>query len=393
MSASIYCLKRFTMLRLTSILVSSFIVLALLFSCSKKKDDASANVVPVGTPLDRESMLVNIADNIILPSYANFKGKLDLMITKSDNFRTAPTVSTLAEFRTAWKDAYIEWQKAAIYDFGPASDYALNSYLNVYPTNITTINSNIASGNVSLETFSSFSAQGFPAFDYLLNGLGNTDDEIITFYTTDADAAKRLAYILQLTTQMNSKFTSVYDTWTKSYRSTFVSKTSMDIYSSTSLMVNGIVFYYERYVRSGKFGIPSGAMINGTLQPTSVEAYYKKDIGLTLAKTAHQAFVDFFNGKNVNTGVEGASLKTYLNSLGAKDATTQVLLSTTINDQFKVISSKLDVLHEDLSNDVQTNNNAMIAVYNEMQKVVRMLKVDMSSAMSVTITYTDNDGD
>lgn len=382
------------MLRLSSVLSCLFIALVLFASCSKKKkDDPAVTVVPVGVPSDRELMLVNIADNVILPSYKNFKSKLDLMVTKSDNFRTTPTVSTLAEFRTAWKDAYIEWQKAAIYDFGPAADYALNSYFNVYPTNTTTINANIASGNASLETFSSFAAQGFPAFDYLLNGLGSTDAEIVAFYTTDADAAKRLAYILRLTTQMNSKFTSVYDTWTKSYRNTFVSKTGMDMYSSTSLMVNGIVFYYERYVRSGKFGIPSGVMVNGTLSPASVEAFYKKDIGLTLAKTAHQAFVDFFNGKNVNTGVEGASLKTYLNSLGAQDPTTKVLLSTTINDQFKIVSSKLDLLHEDLSNEVQTNNNAMIAVYNEMQKIVRMIKVDMTSAMSVTITYTDNDGD
>ena len=35
----------------------------------------------------------------------------------------------------------------------------------------------------------------------------------------------------------------------------------------------------------------------------------------------------------------------------------------------------------------------MIDTYNELQKAVRMLKVDMTSAMSITITYTDNDGD
>jgi hypothetical protein len=35
----------------------------------------------------------------------------------------------------------------------------------------------------------------------------------------------------------------------------------------------------------------------------------------------------------------------------------------------------------------------MQAVYTEMQNVIKMLKVDMTSAMSITITYTDNDGD
>jgi hypothetical protein len=35
----------------------------------------------------------------------------------------------------------------------------------------------------------------------------------------------------------------------------------------------------------------------------------------------------------------------------------------------------------------------MADTYAAMQKLVRMLKVDMTSAMSITITYTDNDGD
>ena len=35
----------------------------------------------------------------------------------------------------------------------------------------------------------------------------------------------------------------------------------------------------------------------------------------------------------------------------------------------------------------------MVDVYTNMQTQVRYLKVDMTSAMSITITYTDNDGD
>ena len=34
-----------------------------------------------------------------------------------------------------------------------------------------------------------------------------------------------------------------------------------------------------------------------------------------------------------------------------------------------------------------------VASYNEMQKAVRLLKVDMTSALGITVTYVDNDGD
>ena len=264
---------------------------------------------------------------------------------------------------------------------------------NVYPTNEAIINANITGGNASLETFASYPAQGFPAFDYLLNGLATTDADIVAFYTTDVDAAKRLGYVLQLTNQMTLKFSAVQTAWNTTYRNSFVANTSMDISSPTSLMVNGIVKYYERNIRSGKFGYPSGVMVGGVVSPEKVEAFYAKNLGLTLAKTSHDAFVDYFNGVAIKSGVEGASLKTYLNSLNAKDATTQIALSETINTQFGVITDKLNVLTEDLSNEVSTNNTAMIAVYNEMQLLARLLKVDMTSAMSITITYTDNDGD
>jgi hypothetical protein len=103
--------------------------------------------------------------------------------------------------------------------------------------------------------------------------------------------------------------------------------------------------------------------------------------------------VDFFNGIAVPTGVEGPSFKSYLDALEAKDSSTGTLLSVIINDQFDMVKAKLDVLPPNLYEEILTNNQSMITVFTEMQKVVRMLKVDMTSALSITITYTDNDGD
>ena len=55
--------------------------------------------------------------------------------------------------------------------------------------------------------------------------------------------------------------------------------------------------------------------------------------------------------------------------------------------------AKIDALKPNFYQEVVDNNVAMKAVYTELQKAIRMLKVDMTSAMSITITYTDNDGD
>ena len=95
----------------------------------------------------------------------------------------------------------------------------------------------------------------------------------------------------------------------------------------------------------------------------------------------------------MTTGQEGPSFKTYLDGLEAKDDATSTLLSEIINIQCEIIEGKLDQLSPNLYQQVQINNQLMLDTYTEMQKLVRILKVDMTSAMSITITYTDNDGD
>ncbi|HMG88428.1 MAG TPA: hypothetical protein VK589_00160, partial [Chryseolinea sp.] len=209
------------------------------------------------------------------------------------------------------------------------------------------------------------------------------------------DAAESIAYLKKLVDRMNTLITNVITEWNGSYRDTFISKTGLDIGSSMGIVVNAYVLNYERYIRSGKIGIPAGIVggVSGTAYPDKVEAYYKKDISKLLAENAQDATVGFFNGVDIVTEAEGPSFKSYLDALGAKDSSTGTLLSEIINGQFTTIDSKLDLLSQNFYQEAQTNNQAMKDVYTEMQKAVRLLKVDMTSAMSITITYTDNDGD
>lgn len=371
---------------------AGFILLLLVvFACSKKETPETEKS---GNSIDRKAMLVNIADNMVIPAYDNFKTTFDVLQVKTDAFASNPTKTALTELRTAWVNSYLDWQKVELFEFGPAERYILRSHFNIYPANEAVINANISSGTSNLDLPSNFNAQGFPALDYLINGLGASDDAILQNYTTGAGAAQRIAYLKKILAQMNTVFTQVHGDWKGAYRETFINSTGVDASSSTSTMVNGIVHNYERSVRTGKFGIPSGIMLNGTLSPEKVEAYYKKDISLTLAKTAHQAAVNFFNGIGFKTGTEGPSLKTYLNALSAVDSKTQSQLTQAINNQYTVTTQRLNSIPtENLSSLVQSNNQLMIDIYTEMQKSVRMLKVDMTSAMSITITYTDNDGD
>ena len=341
--------------------------------------------------LSRAAVLINLADEIVEPANANFKLKLDTMISFANKFTSKPDTSSLREFRAAWQQAYIAWQKVQVLDFGPAKNNATINYFNIFPANVASIEANIKSGNANLEIFGNYPTQGFPAFDYLLNGLASTDDSIVTYFTTDSLATKRIAYVNKLNDQMLLKINQVINEWTV-YRSTFVNTTDVSASSSFSIFVNGFIEVYEKNLRLGKFGVPSGYFTK-VIAPEKVEAFYKKDLSKMLAQTAIQATQDLFNGKSVKTGIEGKSLKTYLDDLSAKDSETKTNLSTSINNQFEVIKTSVNAMGDNFYTIVNNNNQQMLDTYAELQEIIRLLKVDMSSAISVTITYNDNDGD
>jgi hypothetical protein len=122
-----------------------------------------------------------------------------------------------------------------------------------------------------------------------------------------------------------------------------------------------------------------------------VEAFYKKDISKELLLEAINASRDFFNGKSFDGNSTGQSFKTYLDYLNTiKNGEN---LSALINNQFEVAKTKANELNGNLAQQVETDNSKMLATYDELQRIVILLKVDMIQALDVSIDYVDADGD
>jgi predicted lipoprotein len=352
------------------------------YSC---QDDPTGNPPGPGNTPDRKELLTHWADSLIKPGYQDFNLKLADLKTKTAAFTATPTVANLVEARMAWQNAYLDWQTVELFEFGPAESVSLRNHFNIYPADTTGIQNNIASGNYNLDLATAIPQQGFPALDYLLNGSASTDAAIAARFAASASQRK---YLNDLVLKMDQIFGSVYSQWHGPYYETFISSTGTDAGSSFSKVVNAYSLYFERFLRGGKIGIPAGVM-TGVPAPEKIEAFYfGGNLPLQLAITAHQTVQQFFNGR---TGQP--SLKSYLDALNAKDNQTGVLLSTVINQQLNLALQKLQDLAPDLYTAITTRNADAVAAYNEMQKAVRLIKVDMTSALGITITYVDNDGD
>ncbi|HKZ65070.1 MAG TPA: imelysin family protein [Chitinophagaceae bacterium] len=370
------------MIELSALLLTTFSILAIV-ACNKDGDKQEQTDPRVA---DRKALLVNVADNIIIPSFENTQSAVAAMKTAAENFTASPDAAKLQTLRQQWQTAYLAWQKTELFHFGPADNATLRNYFNIYPTDITLLNSHISSGTYDLEVLINNKVQGFPALDYLLNGLGNDDNSILAFYTVSADAAKWKKYLTDITSIMTAKLASVVTTWKSTYRQQFVDNTGTGAGSSFSALVNEYIMYFERFLRSGKYAIPAGAM-SGTAAPEKVEVFYSKTLGTQMALTALQAAEDFFLGKSFSTGTTGPGLKSYLQSLNA------TALVTNIESQFGIIETKANALGSSIHQAILNDRPAVLALYDEFQKQVRYFKVDMVSAIGISITYTDNDGD
>lgn len=367
------------MIRISKILLIATLIFT---ACSTEDDGTDTGGGNETDSFDRGAMLANWADNIIIPAFSNFKNSTQDLEDLTVAFTTDPTEANLIALRSQFESSYLDFQTVAMFDIGKAEELNYRRFLNTYPLAASAVEEKIASGSYNLELPSSFKEQGFPALDYLLNGIGDTDAQIVAKYSSE----NYRNYLLDVSKRINSLTTEVNASWQGDYRDTFVNNTSSSSTGSVDKFTNKYIMYFETFLRSGKIGYPSGAF-TGTPSPINVEAYYSSDLSKELYLKALQSTIDFFNGKSFNGSQTGKSYKQYLEYLDRSDLANDIL------SQFSAIISQASNLNASLKSQVETNNTLMLAAHDELQKEVVLLKLDMVQALSISINYVDSDGD
>ncbi len=281
---------------------------------------------------DRSAMLTHWADNIVLPAYRSYGQTLATLRKTTETFNQAPTGSSLSELRAAWQEAYRAWQWVSLYEIGPAEAASLRNFTNIYPTDAAAIEQNVADRNYTLNLPSKYDEQGFPALDYLLYGLADTDEELLARYTDPVGGENYRAYLQELVNRMDGLATDVIAEWEATYRDSFVGNTSASATGSFNTLVNDYLFFYEKALRAGKVGIPAG-VFSGAPLPHTVEGRYAGDISRELLLEAIDAAQHFFNGQAFGSDQASAGLRSYLDQVEATGEAEP--LSTRINAQFE----------------------------------------------------------
>lgn len=360
-------------------------ILVIVTACSSESGSENNNA-----NYNKEAMLTNWADNIIIPAFTDYQANLALLGTSANTFTSNPNANNLDNLRSTYVETYKTYQHIGIFDIGKATDLHLLESANTYPTDTENIEFNITDGEYNLNSQAQFSSQGFPALDYMLYGLGNDDETVLTYYSSNINADGYKQYLTDLIAKLKEVADAIVNDWNTGYRAAFINNSNA-VTGSLNQMANNFVKNFEKDVRAPKVGIPSGMFSNGTLFPDKVEAYYQNNLSKTLLIEAVNASKDFFNGRTYGTTTGGSGLKEFLDAVGAQASGEN--LSTIINNQYNTIISSTNELDNSFSEQITNDNSKMLATYDALQQNVVYLKVDMISALSLTIDYVDGDGD
>ncbi|MBN8696010.1 MAG: imelysin family protein [Bacteroidetes bacterium] len=356
-------------------------------SCKKDKDE---EVTPEST-FDKPGMLTNYADSIILPQYQQFKQKIDSLKLLADAFVAAPNLSNLPVLQSHFLSTYEQYQWISTFEFGPAETDVLRANFNTFPCDTTQINTNIVAGSYDLSTVSNIDAKGFPALDFLLFGIQQDDNYILSLYTTSPTAVNAKNYLSDLVDELQLKSNNVYNAWLQSggnYISTFKNSTGSDVGSSIGMLVNQLNFDFE-LLKNARIGIPLGKRTLGVPLPEKVEAYYSQH-SIELIMEHIQNIENVYLGRSISNN-DGLGLDDYLSHINAQYAGGS--LNDAIKAKFTSAKAKLLLIPGTLSQAVVTDATIVDQAYAELLQLVVLLKVDMPSALGVLITYQDNDGD
>ncbi|MEM6697951.1 MAG: imelysin family protein [Bacteroidota bacterium] len=334
---------------------------------------------------DRTAFLENYAKNIIQPTSADLLNKVERLQATVTALVAEQNEENLEAAQAAWDATYRVWQRTNSFNFGPGSNEGLRRTLleevGTFPADVEDIEEKIASGNPDFAD-SKRDTRGLLAIEYLL--FGTTDNAAVLAGFDE----RRLAYLQEAANKLLNQIQAFDAAWQGEYAAEFIASNGTDVKSSTPQMLSEFIRCFEA-VKDKKIANPFGLVAGQkSARPQDVEARFSKK-SLEYLILNYQSIVDLWYGKGVD-GTDGIGWQEYLLSVeGGED-----LVNSTIA-QFEKIQATIDQIppNKDLQTLAVEGNQAVIDFQNELQNSSHFLKSDISSLLSLAVTFSIIDGD
>ncbi len=361
---------------MTKHLIKLLFITALLWSCDDKEDDSDNG--PSATP---DADLVDIRDFTIKPAYLNAISAAGSLQNSIVDFNITPSTENLHVVQEELKTAWLAWQLASPFEFGPADDISLRANVNTFPVDSFSVLQRIENQQFTLIANDT---KGFPALDLLYNGIANSDEEIVAIYSSGSGNDFKV-YANAVIVDILEKMGEVKSSWDGTYGETFSTNTGFATGSSYSLFINAYIQDWEQ-IKRDRIALPLGLLTFQTPLPDRVECYYG-GYSQELALAHVQSHFDIYKSE----GHEGIQelVQGVTDFTGDNGETLDEAIVTQFELGIQELSEVPDPLSETILADFDTVNEAYLA----LQDMVVLLKTDLTSGLGISINFADNDGD
>lgn len=360
-------------------IVLCFVLAAALVSMGFDGCDA-----PSAPPYDRALMLRETAEVVILPGYEAVEADASTMTAAAGAFCASPSLLTLSNARDAWRETFLDWERTAPYQLGPTRDMNLGPEMAFWPTRPMTIEANIAgTAEITPAWVDALGAggKGIYAIEYLLH-----EPSVDATVLAQLQEPRRCAYFVALAEHVERTSGQIVDAWSPDggdYVGTLATAgdPGNEVYTSQLSAVSAVITQLLNSLLSTKLtklGVPLGR-IDGAAQPESIESLYAD-----LSVAAMRANVE---GALRLWSASPHSLDGYLRSRRPD-------LADTILAQFDAADAALSAVPEPFGEYViGADHTVGNAAYERLRDLELSIANDASTALAVTLMFTDTDGD
>lgn len=327
------------------------------------------------------AVISNYAPKITL-QYAELSAQTTSLVDQANNFAVSGELNDFSLLQEQLKNCRKQWFNVSMFEFGPALNTDLRASINTFPIDTTSVSMAINSESF---TNAANDEKGFLAIEWMLHR--SNAFEILTDSNNGTQEIQALIWFCE---DLNNRVSIVHQAWVDSYQALFSSNTGASAGSGMSLLVNSYIQDYERLKRQ-RLALPLGLLTLGIPLTSHVEAPY----GGYSSELMQSQFVSstlFFQGWD--QAIEnGYGLDDALKSVNATWGEEATPLETVILHRFNEAQVALSNLNDPLQDQIMNQPEAVESVYNLLQSVVPLIKADLPSALGISITFADNDGD
>ncbi|MEZ4427839.1 MAG: imelysin family protein [Nannocystaceae bacterium] len=355
--------------------------LALSLRCGAPTEDPEAA---------RRAVFEHVGAEVIKPTLEAFVREAGALASTTEALCAAPDAARLEAAQEAWRVARAPWSRSEAFAFGPVKEIGVKNGIDFWPArpdNVETAITLAVEINAGTADSVGASAKGLPAMEYLLFGEGY-DDALALAAFTDVDAgAHRCAYLTALARDLEVRATALADAWLGDgghLGALQAAGAGSELYPTTQdaldELVNGIVGDVTVMVEI-KLGKPLGDASGGIIDPGLVESRFSDNALADLREDLVGAAAIYLGAGD---GGEG---------LTALVRAVDPALDARVRAGFIDAAAAIDGAPRPLRLAIESDGAGVTALQGELDALRRLLKLEVVSALGVTLTLTDNDGD